>query len=77
MDFRSLKIGTAFLVFSVLPNDIQSIILNTQTMGSSSQLTRVGTLYKQEVEGPVNWIPLLLSLASPLRIVAFSLINLT
>ena len=75
MDFRSLKIRTAFLVFSVLPNDLQSIILNTQTTGNSSQLTPVGILCKQE--GPVNWIPLLLSLASPLKIVAVSLRNLT
>ena len=70
-----MKTGAAFLVFSVLPNDIQSIILNTRKMGNSSQLTPLGTLCKQQ--GSVNWILLLVSLASPLRMVAFSLRNLT
>ena len=64
-----MKIGTAFFGFLCLPNDIQSIILNTRTMGNSSQLIPLGTLCKQE--GPVNWVHLLLPLASPLRIVAF------
>ena len=75
MDFRLLKIRIAFLVFSVLPNDIQSIILNTRKMVNSGQLTPLGTLCKQE--SSVNWIPLFLSLAAPLRIVAFSVRNLT
>ena len=42
---------------------------NMINMANSSQLTPLGTLCKQE--GPFNWNPMLLSLASPLRIVAF------
>ena len=75
MDFQSLEIGTVFLIFSVLPNYIQSISLNTRTFRNSSQLTPLGVLCKQE--GPIDLIPMFLSLASPLRIVVFPLRNLT
>ena len=43
-------------------------------MGESSQLTLLSTLCKQP--GPINWIPLLLSLAFPLSITSFALIKL-
>ena len=43
-------------------------------MRESTQLTPLSTLCKQP--GPINWIPLLLSLVFPLSINSFSLINL-
>ena len=43
-------------------------------MEESNQLTPLSTLCKQP--GPINWIPLLLSLVFPFSITSFSLINL-
>ena len=49
--------------------------LGTDRMRDSSQLTLLSTLRKQPC--PANWIPLILSLISLLRVATFFLINLT